>query len=78
MIKAKTIKGDADIEIEGSADQIMAELAYINIRIIDRICEKTDTEQKPFLGSLCVAMNTYYDLIGGSEDEQADTDSEQA
>ncbi len=78
MIKVKTIKGDADIEIKGGAAQIMAELAYINIRIIDSICEKTDTEQKPLLGSLCGAMNTYYDLIGGWEDEQADADSEQA
>ena len=77
MIKAKIIKGDADIEIKGGAAQIMAELAHINIRIIDSICEETDTEQKPLLDSLCGAMNTYYNVIGGWEDEQSDADSEQ-
>ena len=78
MIKAKTNKGDITIEIKGTTFQIMAELANINTNIIDDICEKTDKDPKSILNLLCMAMNHYYDLIGGSEDEQADTDSKQA
>lgn len=79
MIKAKTNKGKAtSIKAKGSIVQIMAELANINTNIIDDICEKTDKDPKSILNLLCMAMNHYYDLIGGSEDEQADTDSKQA
>ena len=78
MIKAKTNKGDIAIEIKGTTVQIMAELANINTKIIDDICEKTDKDPKSILNLLCMAINHYYDLIGGSEDEQADTDSKQA
>ena len=78
MIKAKTNKGDIAIEIKGTTVQIMAELANINTKIIDDICEKTYKDPKSILNLLCMAMNHYYDLIGGSEDEQADADSEQA
>ena len=79
MIKAETNKEERTaIEIKGTTIQIMAELANINIRIINGICEKTDKDPKSILNPLCMAMNHYYDLIGGSEDEQADTDSKQA
>ena len=78
MIKAKSNKGDITIEIKGTTFQIMAELGDINTKIIDNICEKTDKDPKSILNLLCGAMSRYYDLIGGSEDEQADTDSEQA
>ena len=79
MIEAKTNKGKTiSIKAKGSIAQIMSELGNINIRIIDDICEKTDKDPKSILNLLCMAMNHYYDLIGGSEDEQADTDSEQA
>lgn len=78
MIKAETNKGDIAIKINGTTSQVMSELAYMNIQIIDSICEETDKEPKSILNLLCRAMNRYYDLIGGSEDEQADTDSEQA
>jgi len=79
MIKAKTNKAErTTIKVKGTTAEIMSELANINIRIIDGICEKTDKDPKSILNLLCMAMNHYYDLIGGSEDEQADTDSEQA
>ena len=78
MIKAKSNKGDITIDIKGTTFQIMAELGDINTKIIDNICEKTDKDPKSILNLLCMVMNHYYDLIGGSEDEQADTDSEQA
>ena len=78
MIKAKSNKGDITIDIKGTTFQIMAELGDINTKIIDNICEKTDTDPKSILNLLCMAMNHYYDLIGGSEDEQADTDSKQS
>ena len=79
MIEAKTNKGKTiSIKAKGSIAQIMSELGNININIIDDICEKTDKDPKSILNPLCMAMNHYYDLIGGSEDEQADTDSEQA
>ena len=78
MIKAETNKGDIAIKINGAISQVMSELAYMNIQIIDSICEETGKEPKSFFNLLCEAMNRYYDMIGGSEDEQADTDSEQA
>ena len=79
MIKVKTNKNKiTDVKVKGSIAQIMSELTNINIQIIDSICEKTDTDPKSILNLLCMAMNHYYDLIGGSEDEQADTDSEPA
>ena len=78
MIKAETNKGDIAIKINGTTSQVMSELAYMNIQIIDSICEETDKEPKSFKNLLCRAMNRYYDMIGGSEDEQADADSEQA
>ena len=79
MIKVKTNKNKiTDVKVKGSIAQIMSELTNINIQIIDSICEKTDTDPKSILNLLCMAMNHYYDLIGGSEDEQADTDSKQA
>ena len=78
MIKAETNKGDIAIKINGTTSQVMSELAYMNIQIIDSICEETDKDPKSILNLLCMAMNHYYDLIGGSEDEQADTDSKQA
>ena len=79
MIKVKTNKNKiTDVKVKGSIAQIMSELTNINIQIIDSICEKTDTDPKSILNLLCIAMNTYYDMIGGLEDEQADTDSEPA
>lgn len=79
MIKVKTNKNKiTDVKVKGSIAQIMSELTNINIQIIDSICEKTDTDPKSILNLLCIAMNTYYDMIGGLEDEQADTDSKQA
>lgn len=79
MIKAESNKEKrTTIAIEGTTVQIMAELVNINTKIIDGICEETGKEPKSILNLLCRAMNRYYDLIGGSEDEQADTDSEQA
>ncbi len=49
MIKAKTNKGKAtSIKAKGSIVQIMAELANINTKIIDDICEKNRQRPKIF------------------------------
>ena len=49
MIKAKTNKGKTtSIKAKGSIVQIMAELANINTKIIDDICEKNRQRPKIF------------------------------
>lgn len=69
MIKVETNRDDIAMKINGTISQIMSELAYMNIQIIDNLCKKTGKEPKSFKNLLCRTMNHYYDLIGGSEDD---------